>query len=204
MASYTPSSNIAELRASATIAVSARAKALRAAGRPVIDLGAGEPDFPTPAFVVEAANLALEAGATRYTQVEGILPLRQAIAERASAIHGGKRIEPEDVVVTAGTKQALFNACFSLFGDGRRSVGPHAGLDQLLRDAQVGARRSGRGVRSPGAPAQGHARRLAACGDAEDARSHSQLAVQSHRRRVLPSRARRTSSRARPSTTGGL
>ncbi|HTE47581.1 MAG TPA: hypothetical protein VK636_20225, partial [Gemmatimonadaceae bacterium] len=53
---YAPSANIAELRESATIAVSTRAKALRAAGRPVIDLGAGEPDFPTPAFVLDAAH----------------------------------------------------------------------------------------------------------------------------------------------------
>ena len=153
MASYTPSSNIAELRASATIAVSARAKALRAAGRPVIDLGAGEPDFPTPAFVVEAANLALEAGATRYTQVEGILPLRQAIAERASAIHGGKRIEPEDVVVTAGTKQALFNACFSLFGDGDEVLVPTPGWTSYYEMLSAGARRARCGLRSPRAPA---------------------------------------------------
>jgi len=111
MTSYAPSTNIAELRESATIAVSSRAKALRAAGRAVIDLGAGEPDFPTPAFVVDAAHRALDAGATRYTQVEGIPPLRQAIAERASAAHGGRLIEAEDVVVSAGTKQALFNAC---------------------------------------------------------------------------------------------
>ncbi|MGH7617575.1 MAG: aminotransferase class I/II-fold pyridoxal phosphate-dependent enzyme, partial [Gemmatimonadaceae bacterium] len=81
---FAPSTNIAHLRESATIAASARAKALRAAGRAVIDLGAGEPDFPTPAFVIEAARRALDAGATRYTAVEGILPLREAIAERAT------------------------------------------------------------------------------------------------------------------------
>jgi aspartate aminotransferase len=116
MTSYAPSTNIAELRESATIATSARAKALRAAGRPVIDLGAGEPDFPTPAFVLSAAHAALDAGATRYTQVEGILPLREVIAERASALHGGEPITADQVVVAAGTKQALFNTCFSLFG----------------------------------------------------------------------------------------
>src|SRR4029078_423709 len=108
MSRYAPSANVSELRESATIAVSTRAKALRAAGRPVIDLGAGEPDFPTPAFVVAAAHRALDAGATRYTLVEGILPLRQIVAERASALHAGPTIEPDNVVVTAGTKQALF------------------------------------------------------------------------------------------------
>src|SRR4051812_11223820 len=121
MQRYAPSANIADLRESATIAVSTRAKALKAAGRAVIDLGAGEPDFPTPPFVMEAARRALDAGATRYTQVEGIPALREAIAHRATAIHaegGGHAISPDEIVVTAGTKQALFNACFSLFANG--------------------------------------------------------------------------------------
>ena len=125
MTVYSPSANIADLRESATIAVSARAKALKAAGRPVIDLGAGEPDFPTPAYVMAAAHRALESGATRYTQVEGILPLREAIAARGSAL--GTQIEAEDVVVTAGTKQALFNACFSLFSAGDEVLVPTPG-----------------------------------------------------------------------------
>jgi aspartate aminotransferase len=109
------------------MAASARAKALRAAGRPVIDLGAGEPDFPTPPFVMAAAQRALDAGATRYTQVEGILPLREVIAERASALHGGPPIAPDQIVVSAGTKQALFNACFSLFGVGDEVLVPTPG-----------------------------------------------------------------------------
>jgi aspartate aminotransferase len=117
------SENIAGLRESATIAVSARAKALRAAGRPVIDLGAGEPDFATPPFVMDAVQRALDAGATRYTQVEGILPLREAIAARASTLHGAP-IYAANVVVTAGTKQALFNTCFSLFSTGDEVLVP--------------------------------------------------------------------------------
>jgi len=127
MTGYAPSTNIAELRESATIAASARAKALRAAGRPVIDLGAGEPDFPTPAFVMSAAHRALDAGATRYTQVEGILPLREVIAERASELHAGEAITADQIVVSAGTKQALFNACFSLFGAGDEVLVPTPG-----------------------------------------------------------------------------
>lgn len=111
------STNIAELRESPTIAVSVRAKALRAAGHAVIDLGAGEPDQATPAFVIAGAHRALDAGATRYTAVEGILHLRERIAARASVLHGS-RIEPSQIVVSGGTKQALFNACFCLFGQG--------------------------------------------------------------------------------------
>src|SRR5262245_52036225 len=112
MPAFSPSANIADLRESATIAVSTRAKALRAEGRAIIDLGAGEPDFPTPEFVMEASRKALDAGATRYTQVEGIRPLREAIADRANAVRGGNDIGPDDIVVSAGTKQALFNAVF--------------------------------------------------------------------------------------------
>ena len=126
MSRYAPSANVSELRESATIAVSTRAKALRAAGRPVIDLGAGEPDFPTPACVMEAAHRALDAGCTRYTQVEGIAPLREVIAKRATALRGAI-VDPADVVVSTGTKQALFNACFSLFGAGDEVLVPTPG-----------------------------------------------------------------------------
>ncbi len=125
---FVPSANVATLRESATIAVSARAKQLRASGRPVIDLGAGEPDAPTPQFVCAAAAAAVAAGATRYTQVEGIAPLRDVIAADANArYHGDDRITHAEVVVGAGTKQALFNACFTLFGPGDEVLIPTPG-----------------------------------------------------------------------------
>src|SRR5689334_24443385 len=95
-----PSTNIADLHESATIAVSARAKALRAAGRAVIDLGAGEPDFPTPPFIRESAKRALDAGATRYTLVEGIQPLRECIAARANERLAASEITPANVVIS--------------------------------------------------------------------------------------------------------
>ena len=115
---FRPSANIAELRESATIAVSQRAKALRAEGREVIDLGAGEPDFDTPEPIRRAAQAAIDAGATRYTAVNGILPLREAIAEQGSALFKGDAILPTDVVVSSGSKQSLYNACLTLFGPG--------------------------------------------------------------------------------------
>jgi aspartate aminotransferase len=117
MSVFTPSVNIAELRESATIAVSARAKAMRASGLPVIDLGAGEPDQATPEYVMSGAHRALDAGATRYTAVEGIAALRDRIAARAAGLHGHP-IAGDQVVVSSGTKQALFNACFCIFGQG--------------------------------------------------------------------------------------
>lgn len=122
---FRPSTNIAELRESATIAVSQRAKALKAAGREVIDLGAGEPDFDTPAPILEAAKAALDHGATRYTAVDGILPLREAIAAQANAAyHGEGAVAPTDVVVATGSKQSLYNACMVLFGAGDEVLVP--------------------------------------------------------------------------------
>jgi aspartate aminotransferase len=126
MTRFAPSANIAELRESATIAASSRAKALRAAGREIIDLGAGEPDFSTPDYVNAAAHRALDEGATRYTQVEGLLALRERIAARACAMHGAT-ISADQVMVTAGTKQALFNACFTLFSPGDEVLVPTPG-----------------------------------------------------------------------------
>jgi len=123
MTVFSPSANIAELKESATIAVSTRAKAMRAAGLAVIDLGAGEPDQATPDFVIEGAHRALDAGATRYTAVEGIAPLRDRIAARATAVHG-REITANQIVVSSGTKQALFNACFCIFGQGDEVLVP--------------------------------------------------------------------------------
>ena len=115
---FTPSANVAFLRESATIAVSARARALKAQGRKVIDLGAGEPDFDTPEFIRRAGQRAIDAGATKYTATEGIMPLREAIAAQTSARWNGAPITAGEVVVSNGSKQSLFNACFTLFGEG--------------------------------------------------------------------------------------
>jgi aspartate aminotransferase len=119
------SSNIAQLKESATIAVSQRVRALRAEGRTVLDLGAGEPDFDTPEFIRHAAKTAIDRGATHYTAVEGIVPLREAIAARANARYrGSDPVDARDVVVSTGSKQSLFNACFALFGAGDEVLVP--------------------------------------------------------------------------------
>ena len=121
------SPNISELKESATIAASARAKALRAAGRPIIDLGAGEPDFDTPAFIREAARKAIEGGATRYTATEGIAPLREAIVADTGRRPGARKLSATEVVVSTGSKQSLFNICFTLFGPGDEVLIPTPG-----------------------------------------------------------------------------
>jgi len=111
------SANVEKLKPSATIAVSTLAKKLAAEGRDIINLSAGEPDFDTPAFISEAAIAGIQGGRTRYTPPAGIPELRSAIADGLSE-RAGRVMDSEGVVVTAGAKQALFNAIFTLFGPG--------------------------------------------------------------------------------------
>jgi aspartate aminotransferase len=116
---FQPSENIARLKESATLAVAAKARALKAAGHQIIDLGAGEPDFDTPRFIREAATAAMNAGHTHYTSTEGILPLREAIADDANRLQAqGSAITPAEIVVSNGSKQSLYNACVCCFGPG--------------------------------------------------------------------------------------
>ena len=104
----------AALAPSSTAAVARKAKALAASGVDVVDLGLGEPDFSTPDFVSQAGIAAIEAGRTKYTDVAGEAALRDAIAEKYRREHG-VGISRENVLVTAGAKQAVFNACQVLF-----------------------------------------------------------------------------------------
>ena len=111
------SSNVEKLKPSATIAVSTLAKKLAAEGRDIINLSAGEPDFDTPAFISEAAIDGIRAGKTTYTPPAGIPDLRKAIGSHLSK-RANREMSWEGVVVTAGAKQCLFNAIFTLFGPG--------------------------------------------------------------------------------------
>jgi aspartate aminotransferase len=117
------SPNVRGIEGSATLAIAALCRELRAQGREVIDLGVGEPDFRTPEFISEAGIASIEQGFTQYTPVPGIAALRRAIADRIKA-ETGKTAGADGVVVTSGAKQALFNACFVLFGPGDRVLVP--------------------------------------------------------------------------------
>src|SRR2546428_3375668 len=112
------SPNLQHLETSATIAISQEAKRRRAAGEDVIDLGAGEPDFPTPPIPADAGLRAIREGKTHYPANEGILELRAAAAKHLSLLSGGRPINADNIVVSNGSKQSLFNVCFSLFGPG--------------------------------------------------------------------------------------
>ncbi len=104
------SARIAAIAESATLAVDGKAKALKAAGRPVIGFGAGEPDFPTPSYIVEAAAAATQVVANhRYTPTPGLPELRQAIVDKTKR-DSNYEITVDQVLVTNGGKQAVYQA----------------------------------------------------------------------------------------------
>lgn len=112
------SARLAAITPSATLAVDAKAKALKAAGRPVIGFGAGEPDFPTPAAIVDAAVAACQDPANhRYTPAAGLPALKQAIADKTKR-DSGYEIDPATVLVTNGGKQAVFQAFAAIVNEG--------------------------------------------------------------------------------------
>lgn len=112
------SARLAAIAESATLAVDARAKALKAAGRPVIGFGAGEPDFPTPEHIVEAAVEACRNPVNhRYTPAAGLPELREAIAG-ATLRDNGYEVSPGSVLVTNGGKQAVFQAFAAILDPG--------------------------------------------------------------------------------------
>jgi aspartate/methionine/tyrosine aminotransferase len=112
------SRRIAAIAESATLAVDAKAKALKAAGRPVIGFGAGEPDFPTPDYIVDAAVAACRDPRNhRYTPTPGLPELREAIAAK-TARDSAYAVSPAQVLVTNGGKQALYNAFAAVLDPG--------------------------------------------------------------------------------------
>jgi aspartate/methionine/tyrosine aminotransferase len=118
------SRRIGAIAPSATLAVDAKAKALKAAGEPVIGFGAGEPDFPTPDHIVQAAIAACSDPVNhRYSPVPGLPELREAIAAK-TARDSGYAVEAGQVLVTNGGKQALYNTCATLLDPGDEVILP--------------------------------------------------------------------------------
>ena len=121
--SLSVSNRMARVKPSPTGAVLALAAELQAAGRDIISLGAGEPDFDTPQAIKNAAIEAIRAGATKYTPIDGTAELKAAI-QRKFARDNGLDYEPAQIIVTAGAKQALFNLCMGLLGPGDEAIIP--------------------------------------------------------------------------------
>src|SRR5947209_6671136 len=111
------------VKPSATIAVTDKARALKAAGRNVIGLGAGEPDFDTPANIKLAAIRAIEAGKTKYTDVSGIPELKEAIVAKFQR-ENGLTYKPNQVIVGTGGKQVLYNALMATINPGDEVIIP--------------------------------------------------------------------------------
>ncbi|MGQ9652482.1 MAG: pyridoxal phosphate-dependent aminotransferase [Thermodesulfobacteriota bacterium] len=108
---------VGRIQPSATLAIAAKAKAMKAAGLDVIGFGAGEPDFDTPAHIKEAAIRAIAEGFTKYTPVGGVEELKDAIIRRAKLDYGLDYSRAQ-VMVCCGAKHALYNAAVALFQEG--------------------------------------------------------------------------------------
>ena len=117
------SSTLSRVKPSPTVAVTALAAELRAAGRDIISLGAGEPDFDTPRHIKDAGIAAIEAGKTRYTTVDGIAELKQAICAKF-ARENGLSYTPAQVSVGTGGKQILYNALMATLNPGDEVIIP--------------------------------------------------------------------------------
>ena len=111
------------LAPSLTLAISAKAKAMKAAGESVVSFGVGEPDFNTPEHIIQAAKNALDAGHTKYTPSSGLLPLRKAICEKFKK-DNGLCYEPSQIIVSNGAKHSIFNACYAVLEEGDEVIIP--------------------------------------------------------------------------------
>lgn len=111
------SRRVAGITPSATLAIDARAKALKAAGQRVISFAAGEPDFPTPAYICDAAHEAIRQGKTRYTPAGGIAELKQAVCAKL-ARDNALAYKPEQIIISNGAKHSLLGALLAVIDPG--------------------------------------------------------------------------------------
>lgn len=114
---FSLAARVAQIKPSPTLAVDAKAKALKAAGADILNFSVGEPDFDTPAHVCAAGKAAIDAGFTRYTPVPGILELRKAVVQRLATDHGWQ-YEPDQVQIACGGKHGLYNMAQVLINPG--------------------------------------------------------------------------------------
>jgi aspartate aminotransferase len=121
---------------SATMKVAAEALRLKAQGVDVVDLGAGEPDFPTPDHVAAAAHAAIDAHFTKYTTNSGTDELKRAVCARYRTDYGVE-YTPAETIITAGGKQALYNAVMCLFGEGDEVITHLPGWPTLVEQIKL-------------------------------------------------------------------
>ena len=121
---------------SPTMKVAADAMRLKAQGVDVLDFGAGEPDFPTPAHIAAAAHAAIDANFTKYTTNSGTESLKRAVAQRYRDDYGVE-YQTSEIIITAGGKQALFNAVMALFGPGDEVITHMPGWPTLVEQIKL-------------------------------------------------------------------
>ena len=192
---------LARIKPSPTIAITARARELKAEGRDIISLSAGEPDFDTPANIRAAAKAAIDRGETRYTSPEGIPELRRAVAAKF-ARENRLDYRPEQVIVSTGGKQVLFNALLATINPG----------DEVIVPAPYWVSYPDMVALAGGTPVVVEGRARAALQDhaggprRRDHPAHEvadlQLAVEPDRRRLFPRRAARAHRRPRRAPAG--
>ena len=117
------SRRVQRVKPSPTLAVTARAARLRAEGKDVIGLGAGEPDFDTPAHISQAGTDAIKNGFTRYTNVDGINELKDAIIAKFD-VDNGIKYERGQILVSSGAKQTIYNLCMAVLDPGDEAIIP--------------------------------------------------------------------------------
>ena len=116
-------SRMSAISPSLTLAISAKAKAMKQAGESVVSFSVGEPDFNTPQHIIDAAKVALDNGQTKYTPSSGLLPLRKAICEKFLK-DNGLEYEPSQIIVSNGAKHSIFNACYAILDEGDEVIIP--------------------------------------------------------------------------------
>ncbi len=188
--------SLKRIKPSATIAVTDRARALKAAGRDVIGLGAGEPDFDTPENIKRAAIKAIEDGkAAKYTAVDGIAELKAAIARKFKR-ENGLDYKPSQIIVGTGGKQVLYNAFMATLDPGDEVIIPAPYWVSYPDMVMLARRRAGRRADHHRVGLQDDARGARAGDHAEDQMGAAQLAVEPDRRGLYARRAQEADRRA--------
>ncbi len=184
------SRRVQRVKPSPTLAVTARAARLKAEGKDVIGLGAGEPDFDTPAHVAQAGIDAIRSGFTRYTNVDGINELKDAIIAKFDR-DNGIPYERSQILVSSGAKQTIYNLCMAVLDPGDEAIIP---APYWVSYPDMVLLADGLPVMPFAGASQGYKitpRQLAAADHAEDASAAAQQPLQPHRRRVHARRASR-------------
>ncbi len=175
------SQSLNRIQPSPTIAVTQKARDLKAAGRDVIGLGAGEPDFDTPDNIKEAAIAAIRRGETKYTAVEGIPELRAAIAGKFKR-ENGLDYKPSQTFVSPGGKSIIYNALLATLNPGDEVIVPAPYWVSYPDIALLGGRHAGGDRDQAGRRVPSDARGAGKGDHAQDQMADLQPALQPHRR----------------------